>query len=400
MIKITDFGAEENKLCTKKIQRAIDACPTGGTVIIPAGHYISGALFLKSDMTLYLEKGAYLIGSTDTADYPVFRYRWEGEERLSYASLINTVEGSHKNIAIAGGGVIDASGSELRKKELTEKDGAPGRAVCVRNTDGVRIEDVTVRQSPAWCVHIIYCENVVIENVEIHSKYDENGVPYPDIVNGDGIDIDSCRHVHISNSLIESEDDNIAIKSGRDAEGRKVGIASEDILIESCRFYNGFGVAIGSEMSGGVRNVTVRTCVYKDSFCAASVKTRRGRGGKIENIRFENCKLVNEDEQFSDCKWFKGCIYIDMFYAQTSCDTETAEKFSEETPAIGNIILKDINLETIGGKAIYICGLPESPVGSVCMENIKAKGRYGIFTANIKRLTAKNMSVEIKERNK
>jgi len=293
-ICITEYGAVSGKdvMNTSEIQAAIDACPENGCVVIPKGIFCSGALFLKSNMTLYLDSGACLLGSVNTDDYPLMTYRWEGRETLCYASLLNTKEGKQENIRIQGKGTIDANGMVLFQKEMAEKKGARGRAVCLRNVDGIQISGVTIRQSPAWCLHLIYCDNILIEQVEIHTKYSETGDLYRDIFNGDGIDIDSCRNVVMRDSLIASQDDCIAIKSGRDEEGRNVGLPTENVTITNCVFRYGFGVAMGSEMSGGIKNGNIL-------FENVKTETVAGNGiylcglpeQPLEQIRLKNVKV-------------------------------------------------------------------------------------------------------------
>ena len=288
---ITRFGsaADGETVNTAAIQAAIDACTPGGKVVVPAGIFVTGALFLKSNMTLFLEKGAVLMGSGEPSHYPVMRYRWEGREQPCYASLINTrdcPEGRLSHITIEGEGTINANGVELFKKEMADKLGFRGRAVCLRNVDYVYLKGITVRQSPAWCVHPIYCNHVTINKIEIHTKYDEFGKRYENIFNGDGLDPDSCQDMYIFHSVFVSQDDCIAIKSGRDEEGRAVGIPSRNFRITNCTFKSGFGVAMGSEMAGGVRDVVVRDCTFEDAFSIASVKAPRGRGAIIDHIRY------------------------------------------------------------------------------------------------------------------
>lgn len=394
IFNIKDYGAIPNTNSTVAIQQAIDACSNGDTVLIPSETFISGAIFLKSDMTLHFENNAKLIGSTELSDYPVFVYRFEGLEQPCYSSLINTKDGNHSNIAITGNGTIDASGAALRKAELAENAGNPGRAICIRNTDGVILDGIIVRQSPAWCVHIVYSTNIEIKNIEIHSKYNENGERYQGIINGDGLDIDSCKHVVIHDSLIASQDDCIAIKSGRDAEGREVGISTEDVRVENCRFHSGFGVVIGSEMSGGVNDVYVKDCNFTDSFSIGSVKPPRGRGAWVKNIHYENCHLVNKDETITDCEWFRGGIMVDTFYSHKKFDINAAEEVNDGTPVVDGIYFKDCTVETVGGNAIYLCGLPEMPLGLVHLENIRAKGKKSMFCANTTKLILKNVEVE------
>lgn len=391
---IKDYGAEPGtgKVCTQSIQRAIDACGRGDTVLVPAGTFVTGALFLKSNMTLCVEKGARLLGSGDVKDFPVMGYPYEGFDQLCYASLINTDSAPHENIAITGEGVIDAGGKQLFEAEMSDPKIKRGRAVCIRNTDGLTIQGVEIRQSPAWCLHLIYCVNVLLDNIKVHSKYDENGNKYG-MHNCDGIDIDSCRKVKVTDSLIASQDDCIAVKSGRDVLGRRAGIPSGDILIENCAFKSGFGVAIGSEMSGGVRDVYVRNCAFENVHSIASVKAIRGRGSYIRNIHYENCTLVNNSTEYEDTKYFRGALYVDGFYGAEKFDAEKAVPVDEGTPVVEDIYFKDISLTTVAGNAVYLCGLPESHFKNICLENVRARGKYGMKYKNIDGLRLINTDV-------
>lgn len=393
-LNITDYGAlsDGKTICTKAIQKAIDLCDKGGTVIIPKGTFISGAIFLKSNMTLFFEEGAKLLGSDNVEDFPVMGYPFEGLDQLCYASLINTDAAPHENICIKGKGIIDANGSLLYKKELSENKGKRGRAICIRNTKNLHINDVIIRQSPAWCLHLLYCENIEIKNIEIHTKYDENGNKYI-IHNGDGIDIDSCKNVIVTNSLIASQDDCIAIKSGRNEEGRRVGIPSENITIENCTFKSGFGVAVGSEMSGGAKDIFVRNCNFENTYSIASIKAIRGRGNYIKNVHYENCSFSNHDTEIHSTKWFKGAIYIDGFYGSAEFDAETPLPIDDGTPVVEGIYFKDISIYTIDGYAVYLYGLPEMPTKNIYLENVKAHGEYGIKTKNIENLQLINIDI-------
>lgn len=391
---ITDYGAvgDGKVLCTAAIQKAIDECCEGGTVLVPRGRFLSGAVFLKGGMTFKLDDGAVIVGSENTADYPVVHSRWEGIERERCASLINTKEGRHKNLVITGAGTFDASGNVLRKKEQTEGRGAPGSCACISNVSGLTITKAVFRNCPSWCLHILYCDDVVIRDIEVHSKYDENGCAYG-VCNCDGIDIDSCKNVVIANSLIESQDDCIAIKSGKDEDGRRVGICTENVIISNCRFEYGFGVAVGSEMSGGVKDVAVRNCTFTDSFSIGSIKAPRGRGGVVENIVYSDCKLVNKSTEHKDCRWFRGGIYIDQYYSRDEFDVNEYCEPNEGTEVIKDILFNNIELETVGGNAVYLSGLAESRLKNIMLTNVKAKGVYGMKAYNIDGLTLKNVSV-------
>lgn len=401
VINVNDFGAagDGKTVDTKAIQRAIDECGEFGTVYVPKGKYISGALYLKSNMTLYIEQGAVIKGSPCCEDYPLHTYRWEGRERLCHASLINVgidTDKNMENISIIGVGTIDANGEELKKNEQSMGQAERGRAVCIRNASNIYLKDITVRHSPAWCVHLICCENVSINNIKVYTRVDEYGNKYKDIVNGDGIDPDSCRNVYIFNSMIASQDDCIAIKSGRDEEGRRAGLRSDNIRITNCRFESGFGVAVGSEMSGGVSNVLVRDCVFRNTFSIGSIKTCRGRGGIIENILFEDVEIINCDDEFSDCEWFRGAIYIDCYYSLKEI-SQKEERVDEGTPLIRNVTFKNAVVDTCGGNAIYICGLPEKHLENITLENVIASGKYGMKAYYVDGLEMKNVIVSARE---
>ena len=401
IIDVRDFGAVGNGYTddTKAIQDAVNACEKHGTVYIPKGRYLSGALYLKSDMTLCIEQGAVVMGSSEPESYPLHIYRWEGREKLCYASLINIgvdTDEKPKNISIIGGGTIDARGEKLKEKEQKAGKAERGRAVCVRNASNIYLKDITVRQSPSWCIHLIGSDNISINNVKVYTRRDEYGNKYKDIVNGDGIDPDSCRNVYIFNSLIASQDDCIAIKSGRDEEGRRAGLKSDNIRITNCRFESGFGVAVGSEMSGGVSNVVVSDCVFRNTFSIGSVKTCRGRGGIVENVLFEDVELINSDREFSDCKWFKGAIYVDCYYSQEEID-EKEKTVDEGTPFIKNVTFRNAVVETCGGNAVYLCGLPEKHLENITLENVSASGKRGMKAYYIDGLKMKNVKVSARE---
>lgn len=394
---VRDFGAvgDGKTNDTFAIQAAIDNCPRNGKVILKNGIFLSGAITLKSNMTLEIEDGAKLLGSPYTSDYPVSVYRFEGIEQKCYASLINTdpSKGRLENVRITGNGIIDANGEKLFSVQMKEKAGKRGRAICIRETDGVYIKDVTVRQSPAWCVHTIYSNNVVLNNVKIFTKFDEKGRRYKGIYNGDGFDPDSCRNVTVIGCVIGSQDDCIAIKSGKDREGREKGIACEDILIRDCHFVSGFGTAIGSEMSGDVRNVTVENCTFENTYSIASIKAPRGRGGTVENVLYRACTHYYNENEFTDCKWFRAAIYIDRFYGVDKFDPDGYKPFDEGTGIFRDIVFEDIESKTIAGRAVYIVGLPESKIKGVTMRRLKASGLSGMVIKNVEDIVLEDIDV-------
>lgn len=165
------------------------------------------------------------------------------------------------------------------------------------------------------------------------------------------------------------------------------------MTIENCVCKVGFGVAMGSEMSGGVSDVYVRNCTFENTFSLASVKAIRGRGSYIKNIHYENYSHINHSNEFGVTKWFKGAIYIDGFYGENEYDPDTPIEVDETTPVIEDIYFKDITVETIAGHAVYLCGLPESHFKNIYLENVKAHGEYALKVKNIDNLQLVNTEI-------
>jgi len=292
IFNILEYGANGNGLVknTEAIQMAINACTPGGTVYIPAGIFLSGALFMKSDMTLYIDKGGVLKGSTDPDDYrPFILNRYSGWEMETYASLINAGILNHcdgyniTNLSIRGEGIIFGGGAELgNAMQETEGYYSRGRLICLMNCKNVNIQGLSIENSPSWTIHYIYSKNVTLHALTIISR---------GIRNGDGIDPDSSEDSYIFNCKITTSDDCIAIKSRKNPEGNKIGKPTKNVFVAHCLF-NGHGMSIGTEMSGGVSNVTVRDCkIMKEDLNGLQIKVPRERGGYVRDIRVENCTM-------------------------------------------------------------------------------------------------------------
>jgi len=395
-VDIRDHGAvgDGSTLNTKAIQDAIRACPRGGTVLVPAGVFRTGALFLKSEMTLHVSAGGILLGSADPADYPLIPSRWEGRQRESYSSLLNggSMKEGISDVVISGAGTIDGSGSKLMKAEMAnEEKTARGRVICFINSDAIYMEGVTVRQPPAWCVHFIYCQNVTANRITVNTTFDDYGNRYS-IGNGDGFNPDSTRHVTVVDSTFLTGDDSIAIKSGRDEFGRRVGKPSEQIRISNCRFIAGLGVAIGSEMSGGVRDVRVEDCTFSRAAFLAQIKTPRGRGGVVENVLFRD--ISYGDGFFAENEWFRAPITLDAYYGTIDPDTQEVLEVSEGTPQVRNITFRNITISNPLGRAALLRGLPEAPYRNIRLENISAAADFGIEGENLEGVYLDRVSVK------
>lgn len=374
---ITEFGAKGDSITlnTKAIQNCIDHCSTngGGTVVIPKGVFTSGSVFLKKGVNLRIEKGGKLKGSAGSADYPLVATRWEGVERLWIAALVNAVD--LQNIEISGEGTIDGSGMVWTQRglELVKQQpaGAPRisptallprpRLLGIQNCRQVKIKGLSLHNQASWGLFVLYSTDVAIANLKITADHS--------IPSSDGIDIDSSNQIHITDTFIDVNDDCISIKSGRDEDGWRVNRPSEDILIEKCHFgYGHGGVAMGSETSGGIRNVEIRDCmVDSQNWAPIRFKTQPSRGGVVENITYRNIKLNNTRKAFE----------FDM--AWRMIDSKPATK---ALPIVRNI--KIINVSGTANAVGTMSGLEASPIQGVQFKNctIEAQNGFTIQYAN------------------
>jgi len=292
LYNVVDFGAKNDGTTknTHAIQAAIDACTKNGTVVIPAGTFLSGALFLKSDMTLSISEGGILKGSADVNDYlPMIPNRFEGWEMETYASLINAGKLVHndtynvKNLRIMGGGAIKGGGRPLGEAMVKAKGlRGRGRLICLMSCQDVNISDLDISESPCWNIHYIYSNNITCHDLNIQSR----------VHNGDGIDPDSSTDSYIFNCTFDTSDDCIAIKSGKNPEGNAIGKPTRNVRITDCNFKAGHGISIGSEMSGGVSDVIVRNCNAGKLLHGFQIKGTKERGGYVRNITVSDCQLL------------------------------------------------------------------------------------------------------------
>ena len=383
---VADFGAvgDGKTLCTAGIQKAVDACAKagGGKVVFPAGRYLTGPIFLRSNVHVELPSGVVLLGSTDFEKVPSIAGRWEGIDRTVYASMFTGPD--LENISITGRGVIDGQGdawwkafrtvTAMRKKlglVDREPENPPGsplkwgrpRMINLYRCKNVLISGLTVMNSPSWNIHPVLCDNVVLERLTIFSPSDSP--------NTDGIDPDSCRNVRISNCYISVGDDCITIKSGYRFQKTGKNIPSENIAVTNCVFAQGHGgVGIGSETSGGVRNVTVSNCVCEGTDRGIRFKTARSRGNVVENFRAVNFVMRGVGDAIS----------VTMLY--NASDPRTAQPVDEGTPTFREIHLSDITASDVK-RAVLIEGLPEMPIQGISINNLVVNGAgAGIVCSN------------------
>ncbi|MBN1887677.1 MAG: glycoside hydrolase family 28 protein [Thermoflexales bacterium] len=358
---VLDYGAAGDGLTldTRAFQAAIRACRQvgGGTVYVPAGRYVIGSIFLDSHVTLYLEAGATILGSENVQDYPVVEGRWEGTDRETYAPLI---AGSDLvNVAVVGRGTIDGRGEGWWKLHREKALAYPRpRLISLTRCVNVLIEGITLANSPAWTVNPVNCENVTVDKVTILSPADSP--------NTDGINPDSCRNVHISNCYISVGDDCIAIKSGQEDNGRQNLTPCENITITNCTMAAGHGgVVIGSEMSGGVRNVVISNCVFTQTDRGIRFKSRRGRGGVVEDIRVTNIVMTGVL-----CPFTMNLYYACGAWGDEVVSDKRPRPVTEGTPHFRHIHLANITARGARYAAAFLYGLPEAPVEDVSLSDV------------------------------
>lgn len=376
---ISEHGAVGDgvTLNTLAIQAAIDRCASngGGDLVVPAGTFVTGAIFLKQGVNLIIEKGGVLKGSQDTNDYPWINTRIAGLEMKWPAALINA-EGV-TGLNITGAGTIDGSGERWWREYWDARNGAPNRAdphfkiprprlVHLMNATNVLVRGVTLKDSAFWNLQLTYCEGVEVREVMIRA-------PIAPIraASSDGIDVDSSRNVLIVGCDIECADDAICLKSGRDADGLRVNRPTENVVIKDCRVGNAAGlVVIGSETSGGIRNVKVQNC-RADAGCEEIVrfKTKIGRGGVVEDILYENITATGTARVFS----FNMNAFSTMWVPEAFTTPVPPEL---GLPVFRNIVVRNLTARDCES-AGRIAGLAETPLRNLRLENVIIEAKKG-----------------------
>lgn len=392
---VTDYGAvaDGKTVNTKAIQSAIDKCASsgGGAIVIPSGTFLSGAIFLKQGVNLLVEKDGVLKGTTNIDDYPMIQTRWEGTEQPWTSAFINA--DGLADLDISGEGTIDGSGEEWVQKNPYRRPpaqvgidpsavppmpaarrGRP-RLIGIQNSKRVRIADLNLHNQAVWCLFILYSEDVLAENLRITAEHN--------IPSSDGIDIDSSKRVRVNNVYIDVNDDCISIKSGKDADGLRVNRPAEDIIIENSHFaYGHGGVAMGSETSGGIRNVEVRNCIAdSDNWAPIRFKTQPSRGGVVENITYRNMTLHETRQAFE----------FNLEWRMVPPIAPPAKVL----PVVRNVKIINVSgdVQSVG----IIHGLADSPIQGVTFENCKIAAVKGFKIDHARNVDLKGLSLDVKE---
>src|ERR1035437_4368818 len=280
-LNVRDFGAKGDGVTkdTVALQKALDTCAenVGGTVLVPEGVYLTGSLILHANTTLQLATRANLLGSPDIADYPVVNVRWEGEFREGHRALISATDAA--NVTITGGAIF---GPPLPLGKLRSPRG-PVLIELTGCTNAV-LENFTTQYQQLWSIHLLFCKDLTARNLTIRTVN----------ANGDGLDVDSCDGVTIERCDINTGDDAIALKSGRGLAAQQLARPPQNVVIRDCRLQSSIYAALGlgTEMSGGIRNVKIQNCVISGRQNAIFIKSRDGRGGFMENISGENITVL------------------------------------------------------------------------------------------------------------
>ncbi len=444
-INIEKFGAKADgiSLNTKSINDAIQDMHSkgGGVVLVPEGLWLTGPIELKSNVNLHLKRNAMLQFTKDFTQYKLVAGNWEGLPQMRNQSPISATNAN--NIAITGYGIIDGAGeawrmvkkeklsesnwkklvasggvlnddkkiwypseSSLRGSKLTNpgqiqagksasfyeevKDFLRPNLLVLTNCDRILLEGVVFQNSPAWCLHPLMSSNITIRSIIVRNPWFAQ--------NGDGLDLESCSNVLVENSLFDVGDDALCIKSGRDAEGRKRNMPTQDVIIRNCIVYAAHGgFVVGSEMSGGARNIWVDNCTFIGTDIGLRFKTTRGRGGVVENIYINNISMQDIIGE---------AILFDMYYAARDPIALAGEKreppkvemlpVTEETPQFRNIYINNV---TVNGaeKAIFVRGLPEMSVDNIVMQNMIMQTDKGLDMTEGSNITLRNVKLLTKE---
>jgi polygalacturonase len=373
---VRDFGAAGDGTTkdTAAFQQALDRCAVlgGGEVVVPPGNYLTGAIALRSRTTLRLERDATLQGSPNFTDYPVTQVRWEGKWIPGRAGLIYAIDAAH--IAVIGPGKIFGNPALGGRPNAQNPLRHPSLIEPIHCTD-IRFEDFSTDYRLMWSIHPTDCENISIRNLTIRST---GG-------NGDGIDIDSCRHVRIDGCDISTGDDCISIKSGRGAEAYALLRTSEDIHITNCTFADSIFacIGIGSETSGGIRNVRIERCKFtRAQTFALYIKSRPGRGAFIEDI-------VADDLDVSGTRG--GFLRFNILNSGIQDQEPVAG--DEGIPTIRNFRFSNVRVSDcpvlVDGTGIH----PNKPLDGFTLSNVAGTCTKGVALANIKNADIRDVKV-------
>jgi len=393
VFNVRDFGAvgDGATLDTKAIQQALDACGKagGGAVLLPPGKYLSQRLTLSSETTVQIEPGATLLADTNQDEYLKAPGDWL--KARSSGDFNPFISGKKlTDITFTGGGIIDGNGSAWWGEAEKAREIKPGYTLPRPNLIGlercknVRLENITLENSPKFHFVPADCDNVVVSNVTILAP--------AHAANTDAID-PSGHHILITHCKIDVGDDDVAIKAGKMQPPGQ--FESEDITITDCTILHGHGISIGSETLGGVRNVTVRNCTFENTENGLRIKSQRGKGGLVENIHYRDITMKNVNPAIT-----LTCYYMNNSAGDTRQPSapkqDVAGLVNSKTPVFRDIYISNLTATCQKGAGV-ITGLPESGISNVVLENVRISAVKGLKITNAKDIQFKDVQVTTRE---
>lgn len=441
-VSIKDFGGVGDgiELNTEAFSKAIDALSQkgGGRLIVPAGVWFTGPIVLKSNINLHLEDRAIILFSPDKDLYPLVETSFEGLDTRRCQSPIWGKD--LENIGITGSGAIDGNGHywrPLKKQKVSEsywkrtisqggvfkrddywmpsaqylhgdtisdmnvprhlkteeewasvKDFLRPVMISLQSCKNVYLQGVIFQNSPAWNIHPLMCENVILDGIQVRNPSFAQ--------NGDGLDLESCKNAIIVNSTFDVGDDGICIKSGKDEDGRKRNMPCENVIVDNCTVFKGHGgFVVGSEMSSGVRNVSVSNCQFLGTDVGLRFKSKRGRGGVVENIYISNISMFDistEPLLFNLYYGGKSAVEVLEDGGIKEIQQEVFPPVDETTPTFRNIYIKDV-ICSKARRAMYFYGLPEHHIDNINIENVTIHSQIGAELMESQNIKLKNINI-------
>jgi polygalacturonase len=424
---ITAYGAVADGIIlnTAAINAAIEDCSRkgGGVVVVPQGLWVTGPIVLRSHVNLYVARAAILQFTNDHTQYPIVAGNYEGHPATKCQSPLSGTD--LEDVAITGMGIIDGNGDSWRwiaKDRLTEAEWlarvASGGVVSedgkmwfpseqslkgyrtkeadlrpnllvLTNCKRVLLDGPSFQNSPAWCLHTLLCEDLTVHDVHVRNPWSA--------ANGDGIDVESCRNVLIESSTFDAGDDGICVKSGRDEEGRRRGRPTENMIVRNDIVYRAHGgFVVGSEMSGGARNIFVSDCSFIGTDIGLRFKTVRGRGGLVEKIFIKNISMRNIVHQaiFLDMYYFAKPPSLAEIYAGRAKDSVLP--VTEATPQFRDIHISNVVCDG-AEEGIFVRGLPEMNIRDIYLENMVLKAAKGAELAEAQQVHLKDIRLVTSE---
>jgi len=362
-VNVRDLGAKGDGATkdTSAFQAALDSCTNhgGGIVTVPAGAYLIGSIVVGPNTTLQLQSGAKLTGSPDIADYPLENVRWEGEFRQGHRALISSDNAN--NVMISGPGTI--SGPPLSLSQLRNPRGPV--LIELANGTNVTLDGFSTQYQRLWSIHLLLCKNITARNLVIRT---------PALSNGDGIDVDSCNRVTIEHCDINTGDDAISLKSGRGLSAVLLGRPTQNVLIRNCTLASSLdaGLGIGTEMSGGIRDVRLKNCLISGHQNGIFIKSRDGRGGFMENITGENLIISNSPT-------FIGIDLVTKGIQANDPVPGAVEKWA----LVKNISFSHIKVNNVQALVVGTSVSAQRPIDGLTLDNITGTCGRGISLANV-----------------